>query len=503
MRKSEREEVIQLTWELMDQRIKRARLARLEELLSESEEALDLYLELAHDESNLKELLSGVDCSRVAPPERDWRRLWVPVSAVAATVVLFAFGWHFSGREEVVASREESAQSAPGGFLTGGLGVRWEEGSRPLSIGSPIPDEKVTISSGALEVTCSNGVVLLLEGPASFRLRDEMNLDLDYGNLVAEVPEAGRGFSVLSGDHKLVDHGTKFGIRVSRDRLKKPTEIAVFQGEVEVIPNGGAIPVMLGKFDAVALTSENESGVYSIPLDQSKFLKELPLGEIPWEMPKIPQGQTKIIEFDVTALVRGPGQYFAVFKWMFGATAVTTSRVALLRDGVRVWNDDHVARTGVLEKTNDNIYRLLVPEESYRDAKWTLRMEASCDVSTAFRLTEDFRKGLRPISDFQGVLYFDDAGFLSEASQDFLGKWNYSYNGLEYQREFFADGTAVLRYPDGKVLDGVRWWLEGEVMHMFFGETQRTERLLLRGGTLLFVDRPYRNAVKEGGLQKR
>ena len=286
-------------------------------------------------------------------------------------------------------------------------------------------------------------------------------------------------------------------MRVSPDDVDEATEIAVFQGVVEVIPRGVTTPVMLGKFDAVALTSETETGVYSIPLDQSKFLRELPLGEIPWEMPRIPQGQTKVMDFDVTALVRGPGQYFAVFKWMFGRNAVTTSHVTLLRDGEPVCADDHVARTGVLEKTNDNIYRLSIPVEDYRDAQWTLRMEAKCRISTAFRMSEEFRQGVRPLSDFRGVLYFDDSSFLSDSAGDFVGRWDYTYNGLEYQRDVFPDGTGILRAPDGVSQEVIRWWLEDEVMYMYFERSHKAERLLLRGGTLLFVDRPYRNARRQ------
>ena len=173
-----------------------------------------------------------------------------------------------------------------------------------------------------------------------------MNLQLEYGSLVADVPTEGRGFRVRHRNHELTEHGTRFGLKAPQDHSESPVEVAVFQGEVEVRSADFSGPIRLIKNDAVILTSESSSGVSSIPFDRSKFLRELPHSEIPWAMPPIPRGESTILEMDVSELVRGPGRYFAVFKWLLGEAALSVAIDIELRnaDGVEV-HDRMRART--------------------------------------------------------------------------------------------------------------------------------------------------------------
>jgi len=262
-------------------------LARLEELIESSDEALDLYLEVSDDVSVIQETLSEMAMDPRYVRERAKVGLWRNrLLAVAALVVLFVGGWVLlpKGSLEVPEASPRYAQAK----MSGGVGVRWAEGQKEYATGDLVVGETVEIEQGALEITCDNGIVLLVEGPASFRLSDSMNMRLDYGSLVAEVPREGRGFTVEYGKHRLIDHGTKFGMQISRNDLQRSAEIAVFQGEVEVLPANNRESVMLGRYDAVVLDENSETGVYSVPLDREKFLRELPLAEIPWQMPSIP-----------------------------------------------------------------------------------------------------------------------------------------------------------------------------------------------------------------------
>jgi len=196
----------------------------------------------------------------------------------------------------------------------------------------------------------------------------------------------------------------------------------------------------------------------------------------------------------VSSLVRGAGRFFAVFKWMLGEDGIIVSDVELLCDGEVISRDPHDSRAGKFPYTKDNAYWLDIPEGAYRNAHWTLKATVYCPISEG----EGDQKG-EALSDSRGILYFDHSAYLPVSSDEFLGRWRYIYNGKVYERELFAGGRAVLRKIGGWVQPNVRWWVEGDVMHMYFPENKGTERHLLRGGTLLFIDRPYRNAHKYEG----
>ena len=195
MTDSEKNEVIELSERLLDGRINPADLARLEEWFANSPEAIDLYLEASHDEVTLPELLTEMEGREVEPfrPRWNWRKTLIVSTAAAAVILILvvARGWLGDSGEQAPVLVADPA-SNPAGVISGGLGVRWADGVRPLKIGASLGGEQISFEGGALEVRCSNGVLLLVEGPASFCLEDSMNLNLEYGSLVAEVSEAQR-----------------------------------------------------------------------------------------------------------------------------------------------------------------------------------------------------------------------------------------------------------------------------------------------------------------------
>jgi hypothetical protein len=85
---------------------------------------------------------------------------------------------------------------------------------------------------------------------------------------------------------------------------------------------------------------------------------------------------------------------------------------------------------------------------------------------------------------------------------DFCHEWEYVHNGLIYRRTFFENGTARLERDDEVLtnFDRATWTVEDGVLtlsicHPDTDDLQCIERHLLRDkNTLLFLDRPYRNA---------
>lgn len=85
------------------------------------------------------------------------------------------------------------------------------------------------LAAGTVELVTARGVGLVIEAPASFRFETAERLRLDRGRIAADVPPAGKGFTVITPSGKAVDLGTRFGIDVEP---KGGAEVHVFEGEV-------------------------------------------------------------------------------------------------------------------------------------------------------------------------------------------------------------------------------------------------------------------------------
>lgn len=87
------------------------------------------------------------------------------------------------------------------------------------------------LKKGMIKVEFRQGAMVLLEGPAQFRILDDNRLHVRSGKLSAKVPDSAHGFTVLAPNVKVVDLGTEFGVDASH--LNK-TSVQVMTGRVEV-----------------------------------------------------------------------------------------------------------------------------------------------------------------------------------------------------------------------------------------------------------------------------
>lgn len=110
------------------------------------------------------------------------------------------------------------------------------------------------LAAGTVELVTARGVGLVIEAPATFRFESVQRLRLDRGRIAADVPPAGKGFTVITPSGKAVDLGTRFGIDVQPEGA---AEVHVFDGEViaESV-RGGRRSVRDG--EAVSLAAGNE-----------------------------------------------------------------------------------------------------------------------------------------------------------------------------------------------------------------------------------------------------
>ena len=498
----------------------RGEFSRLEELLESDPAARAYYLEIAGNEALLPFVLREEGPSSQSSPLNrrpgKVRRLAVPVGFAAAAAIAVGLWLGQVSPPEPVSILPVS--------ITGDFGVTWAQGLAEQEVGDALAGKTAAIEAGLLELQYQNGVTLLIEGPAHYHVTGPNSGWLDYGNLVADVPPGAEGFSVEYAGDRLVDHGTKFGVRVPRGGA--PAEVAVFRGEVEVFPGDGERSAHLFSDHAVRRSDSEATGLESIPLDRTLYARELPSRELPWQMPQTPRGEKTSFEFDVSDLVRTAGEYRLVFKWMRGRQGIHVDNLELRLDGRLIAEDRRSGQTGPVRFTSDtednhsdqtdrwtmaafatgdgdpsgkaevvhftsgNIFTLRIPAESYGRGRWTVHATAWSDIPTGDVPSPGEK------SDSEGILLVEEGQANDATAEDFLGRWDYWHDGHLYARELFADGTAILRY-DGKVHRRPTWGVENGVLEIHFPDVDLTEGHLLRDReTLIFVDRPFRNARK-------
>ncbi len=115
---------------------------------------------------------------------------------------------------------------------------------------------------------------MAIEGPASWQLSSDQRLQLDSGKLVAQVPKACVGFTVVTPTAEVVDLGTEFGVEVDSQGA---TQLHVIRGRVELkstAPVASDKPAARGQQvvagQAVRISARGEAAS-AIPFDRGLF----------------------------------------------------------------------------------------------------------------------------------------------------------------------------------------------------------------------------------------
>ena len=99
------------------------------------------------------------------------------------------------------------------------------------SLGMTVAPGPLKWDSGIVQLEFYCGATVVVEGPASLRVVNDMQIVCESGKLRANVPEPARGFAVLAPSVELVDLGTEFAVEVNE---AEDTEVHVFNGRVEL-----------------------------------------------------------------------------------------------------------------------------------------------------------------------------------------------------------------------------------------------------------------------------
>ena len=224
----------QLIDELLDATISEADFLRLEAEMRVNPEARQNYYDRIKLHSALKEEAQRV--GSVVLPKSVWRK-HSQLLGIAAAIALIGLvgisGWGL-GKSGVENLADESEPVAAGyAILADQSDAVWLE-DISLERGDLFPQGSIKLGSGIAQLEFFSGVLVVVEGGSEFEIHSPMEMTVFNGKIRALVPEAARGFKVLTSSGEVVDLGTEFALEVS----PLSAEIQVLQGEVEWYPVG-------------------------------------------------------------------------------------------------------------------------------------------------------------------------------------------------------------------------------------------------------------------------
>lgn len=247
------DELLALCDQMLDGDLSPEGRLRIESLVLGQPELRRLYVEYLQLHATLRQQSSLLaqaplkDVLQSVPARPAWARsspAWIWKAAAA-----FLLGTGLMGVLSLV--RERAGMVAT---LSDVQGARWDNSSLPTEPGSALTSGKLRLAEGLARLTFRSGAELTLEGPAELDLIDATTCHLRTGALVAHVPPAARGFTVLTTQARLIDHGTDFGITAD---VSGNATVHVMKGEVELQHAKGGVPVHLTTQQMASITPEN------------------------------------------------------------------------------------------------------------------------------------------------------------------------------------------------------------------------------------------------------
>jgi formylglycine-generating enzyme required for sulfatase activity len=155
--------------------------------------------------------------------------VWWKIAAAAAALLFGAGAWLWKDSRPLTSDlRPLISDLRP---LASALPVRLvrQTGAAGLELPAALPGT-VRLEAGQATVRLGSGVALTLLGPLELEARDAMQVRLVSGRLLASVPAAASGFTVITPHLEMWDMGTVFGVSVSNG----VSDVFVFRGAVQV-----------------------------------------------------------------------------------------------------------------------------------------------------------------------------------------------------------------------------------------------------------------------------
>ena len=131
--------------------------------------------------------------------------------------------------------------------------------------------EPFLLQTGLIEIVFDRGAKVLLEAPATFRLKSSRRMVLYSGQLFASVPDSARGFTVDTPNSHIIDMGTEFGVRVEADGT---SDLHMFKGKASLTSDSGSkaernLTLTVGQAKRVTTSGQ----VNDIPIKEQVFVR--------------------------------------------------------------------------------------------------------------------------------------------------------------------------------------------------------------------------------------
>lgn len=138
----------------------------------------------------------------------------------------------------------------------------WSDSPIVTRPGTRLGPCKLRLEQGIALLHFDCDIVVSIEGPCIFEIKNQKRIMLHSGRLVvAALSDEGKGFIVDTPDSRIKDLGTRFAVLTSKDR---PSEVYVFDGAVEVQPLTMEKPCLLKQDESLTIGQWSESGNISV-----------------------------------------------------------------------------------------------------------------------------------------------------------------------------------------------------------------------------------------------
>lgn len=518
---------------MREKSISRIEMGELEELLQD-ENHLEEYVQLMAMDSMLTASFAneGADNLDHLFPHPANRHTHVPSygrwfwGGIAAAITIGITGFwalkqasenHITDRQPTITNNTDQPSHGAKLMISGHIGLDAVEREK-YSIGTPLEDTRIVITHGLMEVETSHGDRLIIEAPASFSLIAHNQLHLDYGKMTIGSYNESHPVTVSYGDgYKILAHGM-CALAVSQESPDEP-EVSVIWGDALIRSSNPALKLRVAAHESIRHTAVGN--VKTIPYNGDKFFRQMPQQDLAW-VSSYDQGETvdwinpndpvytKIISFagkdgqslnqrygiakaktlsiDVSDLVWKPGNYRAILKWIQGTDAMIIEKIQLYHQGKLVSEDVHTGKTGVHYNTQNHIYQVTIPSKNFVRDNWEIRATVRGTMRDDGSLPKESK----------GILHFAHWEDLAITPKDCIGDWEYHFDGNNFVRRIRPDGSITL-FKNGKKLKGYtgHWHLKEDILRAYTQPDTPMELHMIRGkDTLIFLDRPYNNAIK-------
>ncbi len=245
-------------------------LVTLEELLRSNEEARSTLRSLATIDAKWQQL--AVEAALENPNGRlnatqRWRAvpIWLALSAIAASLMIAAFGWFRPTEKQAIQMQRGVARV----IRIEGIGK--VDQKRIVADGAELfAGEEFSLQQGLIELAFrETGVHVIATAPLKLDLTSNERVFLHEGQVKLVVPPQGIGFIIDTAERKFIDLGTSFVVTAS----PKGSEVLVLDGKISVDQhNGKSEELMLegefAKFDRNGRTEKRMPSRLSLALPE-------------------------------------------------------------------------------------------------------------------------------------------------------------------------------------------------------------------------------------------